>query len=226
MIPKASMQQICQAFFDLCNQNKFEIGSLYNTIEACLAKITQTPGDFKYIMPTPDHFRDDSVISSIDELYCDAHFNEALIAKVLYIKWYYQMTLFAMGSFAAKKVVDYINKNSDIKVNVATSGSDFRFVLGNPAKFSIRNAAGGGPLDVEYSGFKLYSPIWEDILDCLEYNEDGEETLMKLEMTIAAEITSEAGAGTYCEDYVHLTDLGKLIKEHFIDKIKQIIASK
>ena len=158
-VPRASMQKIGEAFFNLYNQNKFEIGSLYNTIEGCLTGITQTPGDFKYILPTPDHFRDDSVISSIDELYCDAHFSADLIAKVLYIKWYYQMTILAMGSFAAKKVVDYINKHTGNKVSVATSGSDFRFVLGNPAKFSIRNVVGGGPFDVEYSGFKLYSPI-------------------------------------------------------------------
>jgi hypothetical protein len=225
-IPRASMQKISEAFFNLYNQNKFEIGSLYNTIEGCLTRITQTPGDFKYIMPTPDHFRDDSVISSIDDLYSATQGDEDLAGKVLYIRWYYHMTLLAMGSFAAKKVVDYINKNSDIKVNVATSGSDFRFVLDSAAKFSIRRAAGGGPFDSMYSGFKLFSPIWDDILEACVHAEDGEESLMRLEMPGAFEVFTETRTSTYWEDYVPLTDLGKQVKEHFIDEIKQIIANK
>jgi hypothetical protein len=149
-----------------------------------------------------------------------------LAGKVLYIRWYYHMTLLAMGSFAAKKVVDYINKNSDIKVNVATSGSDFRFVLDSAAKFSIRRAAGGGPFDTMYSGFGLYSPLWDDILETCVHAEGGEETLMRLEMPVAFEVFTETRTPTYWADYISPADLGSVVKEHFIDEIKQIIANK
>ena len=223
-VSRASMQKIGQAFFNLYNQNKFEIGSLFETITTCLSGIVQTPDYFKYIMPTPDHFRDDTVISSIDDLYSATQGDEDLAGKVLYIRWYYHMTTLAMGSLAAKKVVDYIHKNTDIKVNVKLMGSNFLYVLDSAAKFSVRRAAGGGPLDTMYSGFGLYSPIWDDILD--SYIHGGEESLMRLEMPGAFEVFTETGSSTYWEDYVALNDLGKQVKEHFIDEIKQVIANK
>ena len=223
-VTRARMQQISQAFFNLYNQNKFEIGSLFDTIESCLKDITQTPGDFQYIMPTPEHFRDDSAISSIADLVSAAHCDGDLVGKVLYIRWYYHMTLLAMGSFAAKKIVDYIHKNTDIKVNVKLTGSNFIYVLDDAAGFSIRRAAGGGPFDTMYSGFKLFNPIWDDILEACAHAEGGEESLMRLEMPGAVEVFNETRASTYWADYVPLAEMGKHVKEHFIDEIKQIIS--
>ena len=225
-VPRASMQKISQAFFNLYNQNESEIDSLYNTIKSCLEGIAQTPSDFKYIMPTPDHFRDDSVISSIDDLYSAAQGNEDLTGKVLYIRWYYHMTLFAMGSYAVKKVVDYIRKTTGEQVKVKLTGSNFLYFLDYAVKFSIRHAASGGPFDIKYSGFGLYSPIWNDILDTCVYVEGGDERLMRLEMPVAFEVFTETGSLTYWESFVPLADLGKQVKEHFIAEIKQIVANK
>lgn len=85
-VSRTSMQQIRQTFFNLYNQNESDTDSLFETIKSCLNGITQTPDGFKYIMPTPDHFRDDSVISSIGDLYSAAQGNEDLTGKVLYIR--------------------------------------------------------------------------------------------------------------------------------------------
>ena len=85
-ISRVSMQKISQTFFNLYNQNESDIDSLYNTIKSCLSGIFQTTDGFTYIMPTPDHFRDDSVISSIDDLYSAAQGNEDLTGKVLFIR--------------------------------------------------------------------------------------------------------------------------------------------
>ena len=134
------------------------------------------------------------------------------------------MTLLAMGSFAVKKVVDYIHKNTDIKVNVKLIGSNFLYVLDEAAKFSVRRAAGGGPFDTMYSGFGLYSPLWDDILETCVHAEGGEETLMRLEMPVAFEVFTETRSSTYWADYISPADLGSVVKEHFIDEIKQIIS--
>ena len=222
-VSRTSMQQISQAFFNLYHDNEDEIDSLYNTIESCLDGISQSPGEFKNCMPTADHFKDDSTIKDIDDLYCDAHFSADLIAKVLYIKWYYQMTLLAMGSVTSKKVVEYIHTNTNHRVKVALEGSDFRYILGNPIKFSIRNDGGGGAFNAKYSGLRLYSPIWDDILEYFDYNEGEVEDLIRLKMPISLEIASELGNDTYWNDSVPVADLGKYIKKYFIYKIKEVV---
>lgn len=225
-VSRASMQQISKTFFNLYNQNESDIDSLYDTIKSCLNGIVQTIDGFTYIIPTPDHFRDDSVISSIDDLYSNAQGDEELTGKVLFIRWYYHMTLLAMGSYAAKKIVDYIRKTTGEQVRVKLMGSNFCYVLDDAVKFSIRHAAGGGPIDITYSGFGLYSPLWDDILDHLKYADDGGESLMRLEMPVSFEVFSELNASTYWATYVPITDLSKEVKEEFIVKIKQIIAKK
>ncbi len=223
-VPTSSLQQISLAFFNLYNQNKFEIGNLFSTITTCLSGIVQTPDYFKYILPTPEHFRDDKIISSLTDLFSAAQEDVDLTAKVLYIRWYYHMTLLAMGSIAAKKVVDYIHKTTSEKVNVKIIGSNFLYVLDSAAKFSIRKANGGGPFDSMYSGFGFYGPIWDDILDtCIQ---GGEDSLMRLEMLGAFEVFTETGSSTYWGDYIPLTDLGGCVKKYFIDEIKQVIANK
>lgn len=131
-----------------------------------------------------------------------------------------------MGSYAVRKVVDYIHKNTDVNVKVKLMGSNFCYVLDDAAKFSVRHAAGGGPFDSVYSGFGLYSPIWDDILETCAHAEGGEETLMRLEIPVAFEVFNELGDSTYWENYVPIAGLAKQVKEHFIDKIKQIITSK
>lgn len=136
------------------------------------------------------------------------------------------MTLLAMGSYAAKKVVDYIRKTTGEQVKVKLMGSNFLYVLDDAVKFSIRHAAGGGPFNINYSGFGLYGPLWDDILDACIHAEDGEETLMRLEMPVAFEVFNELGDSTYWADYIPLTELGEQVKKHFIAKIKQIIVNK
>lgn len=223
-VPASSLQQISQAFFNLYNQNKFEIGNLFSTITTCLSGIVQTPDYFKYILPTPEHFRDDKIISSLTDLFSYAQEDADLAGKVLYIKWYYHMTLLAMGSLGAKKAVEYIHKNTGEDVNVKIVGSNFLYVLDSAAKFSIRKASGGGPFNSMYSGFGLYGPIWDDILD--SYIHGGEESLMRLEMPGAFEVFTETGSSTYWGDYIPLTDFGGCVKEHFINEIKLVIANK
>lgn len=49
---------------------------------------------------------------------------------------------------------------------------------------------------------------------------------MRLEMPGAFEVFTEIGASDYFEANVSLTDFGKLVKEYFIDEIKQLIAHK
>lgn len=49
---------------------------------------------------------------------------------------------------------------------------------------------------------------------------------MRLEMPGAFEVFTEFGASDYFEANVSLTDFGKLVKEYFIDEIKQLIAHK
>lgn len=225
-VSRASMQKISKAFFNLYNQHESDTDSFYETIKNCLNGIIQTRGEPYNIIPTPAHFRDDSVISSIDDLYSAAQDNEDLVGKVLYIRWYYHMTLLAMGSYAAKKVVDYIHKTTGENVTVKLTGSNFLYILDDVIKFSIRHVAGGGPFDTIYSGFGLYSPIWKDILETCVYTEGGGESLMRLEMPVTFEVFNELGDSTYWGYYVPLTDLGNQVKEHFITKIKQIIASK
>ena len=75
-----------------------------------------------------------------------------------------------------------------------------------------------------YSGFKLFNPIWDDILEACAHAEGGEESLMRLEMPGAVEVFNETRASTYWADYVPLAEMGKHVKEHFIDEIKQIIS--
>lgn len=158
-VPATSLQQISQAFFNLYNQNSSEINNLYETIKSNLDGIMQAADYLVRIMPTPDHFKDDRIISSIDDLYCDTHFSADLTAKVIYIRWYYHMVLFTMGSIAAKNVVEYIKGKTGKAVRVKTVGDNFSYVLDCTAKFSIRQAAGGGPFDAIYSGFAFYSPL-------------------------------------------------------------------
>lgn len=158
-VPAASLQQISQAFFNLYNQNSSEINNLYETIKSNLDGIMQASDYLMRIMPTPDHFRDDRIISSIDDLYCDANGDANVIGKVLYIRWYYHMVLFTMGSIAAKNVAEYIKGKTGKTVRIKTVGDNFSYVLDCAAKFSIRQAAGGSPFDSIYSGFALYSPI-------------------------------------------------------------------
>lgn len=158
-VPATSLRQISQAFFNLYNQNSSEINNLYETIKSNLNGIMQAADYLVRIMPTPDHFKDDRIISSIDDLYCDTHFSADLTAKVIYIRWYYHMVLFTMGSIAAKNVVEYIKGKTGKAVRVKTVGDNFSYVLDCTAKFSIRQAAGGGPFDAIYSGFAFYSPL-------------------------------------------------------------------
>lgn len=220
------MQKISQAFFNLYHQNESETDNLFETIKSCLNGIAEFPGEFNNSIPTIDHFKDDTVINYIVDLFSAANEDTDLVAKVLYIKWYYRITFLAMGSIASKKVVEYIHKTTDVKVNVKVMRSDFRYILGNPIKFSIRNAAGGGPFDVKYSGFGLYGPTWNDILEICEHNKDGKEFLMSLKMPGVFEVFTETGASSYWEDSVRTTDLGWHVKEYFIDKIKEIIANR
>jgi hypothetical protein len=158
-VPASSLQQISQAFFNLYNQNSSEINNLYGTIKSNLDGIMQSAEYLMRIMPTPDYFEDDSIISSIGDLFSAAKGDANVTGKVLYIRWYYHMVLFTMGSIAAKNVVEYIKGKTGKNVRVKTIGDNFSYVLGCAAKFSIRRAAGGGPFDSIYSGFALYSPI-------------------------------------------------------------------
>lgn len=224
-IPASSLQQISQAFFNLYNENLSEIDNLYETIKSSLDGITQTADYLMHILPTPEHFEDDRIISSIDALFLVAKRDANVAGKVLYIRWYYHMVLFAMGSMAVKNVVEYIKKKTGKTVRVKTIGNNFSYALDGAAKFSIVRATGGGAFSTMYSGFALYSPIWEDILEVCVHTEGGEESLMRLEMPGAFEVFTDMGSSDYLEDHVPLTDFGKLVKEHFIDKIKQLIAN-
>jgi hypothetical protein len=85
-VPATSLQQISQAFFNLYNQNSSEINNLYGTIKSNLDGIMQSAEYLMRIMPTPDHFRDDSVISSIDDLFSAAKGDADVTGKVLYIR--------------------------------------------------------------------------------------------------------------------------------------------
>lgn len=136
------------------------------------------------------------------------------------------MVLFAMGSMAAKTVVEYIKKKTGESVQVKTVGNNFSHALNCAAKFSIRHAAGGGPFDTIYSGFCLYSPLWEDVLETYVQAEGGKESLMRLEMPGSFEVFTEYDVSDYWESHVPLADFGKLVKEYFIDEIKQLIAHK
>ena len=158
-VPASSLQQISQAFFNLYNQNSSEINNLYETIKSNLDGIMQAADYLVRIMPTPDHFEDDRIISSIDDLFSAAKGDANVTGKVLYIRWYYHMVLFTMGSIAAKNVAEYIKGKTSKAVRVKTVGNNFSYVLDCVAKFSIRQAAGSGPFDSMYSGFALYSPL-------------------------------------------------------------------
>jgi hypothetical protein len=158
-VPATSLQQISQAFFNLYNQNSSEINNLYGTIKSNLDGIMQSAEYLVRIMPTTDHFEDDRIISSIGDLFSAAKGDADVTGKVLYIRWYYHMVLFTMGSIAAKNVAEYIKGKTGKAVRVKTIGDNFSYILGCAAKFSIRRAAGGGPFDSIYSGFALYSPI-------------------------------------------------------------------
>ena len=85
-VPASSLQQIRQAFYNLYDQNKAEINTISETIKSNLDGITQTSDYLMRILPTPDHFENDRIIRSIDDLFSAAKGDADVTGKVLYIR--------------------------------------------------------------------------------------------------------------------------------------------